>query len=318
MKKISPFLIAIVLLGVGCTNNQQTKIEEQQKQIEDLTKKVEEIQLKPNIVTTTTENAVAVPQATQLTKKQVGDSTTPPPKQVSIPVQQILPPIPQPIIESDFSNVAIALYSTQIDAAQKALDENVKAKIIYENIGQMWKDELIKNQVYLNTYPNDPNLLKDAQMLNLAIQLSDTSIDVLTEKDYSFIKAKSLAQDKINYYNGKKLSQSEMQPIFTDVKALGDAIQHFANLLVVEYKKYSDANHSAAVWLDTRHNVQVAQSQQEASELNNLMSQTDRVIANSQAFLRQTQEQINAMRVSQPVYCTATNIGNGSASIVCQ
>ena len=34
----------------------------------------------------------------------------------------------------------------------------------------MWRDELIKNKVYLSTYQNDPNLLKDAEMLNLAIE----------------------------------------------------------------------------------------------------------------------------------------------------
>lgn len=309
--------LALPLIGVGC-NNQTDLVNKQQKQIEDLTKKVEEIQATSNLAVTTTVNTDLVPTTTPVVKKQVVGSVTQQTKQVSSPTQPAVPPVSQPVAETNLSNVAVALYQSQIDAAQKALDENAKAKIIYADIGQMWKDELIKNQVYLNAYPNDPNLLKDAEMLNLAIQLSDTSIKVLSEKDFSFTKAQSLAQDKINYYKGKKLSQSEMQPIFTEVKALGDAIQHFAGLLVVEYKKYSDANHNAAVWLDARHNVQAVQSQQTANELNNLMLQTDKMIANSQASLTQIQNTINSLNYAKPIYCTATNLGFGSVSVVCQ
>ncbi len=309
--------LALPLVGVGC-NNQTDLVNSQQKQIEDLTKKVEEIQAISNPVVTTTANADLAPNITPVVKKQVAGSLTQSAKKTSSPTQPVLPSVSQPFAETNLSNVAVALYQSQIDAAQKALDENAKAKIIYASIGKMWRDELIKNQAYLNTYPNDPNLLKDADMLNLAIQLSDTSIAVLSEKDFSFTKAKSLAQDKINLYKGKVLIQSEMQPIFTEVKALGDAIQHFANLLVVEYKKYSDANHNAAVWLDARHNVQAVQSQQTANELNNLMVQTEKMIANSQASINTIQNTINSLNYSKPVYCTATNLGLGLVSVVCQ
>lgn len=43
MKRILPLLIAIVLLGAGCDNNQQITIQNQQKKIDDLNKSVENL-----------------------------------------------------------------------------------------------------------------------------------------------------------------------------------------------------------------------------------------------------------------------------------
>jgi hypothetical protein len=58
MKKIFLILpILLIIIGAGCTNNQQDIIEQQQKQIEDLTKKVDEIQITQETTTTTIADA---------------------------------------------------------------------------------------------------------------------------------------------------------------------------------------------------------------------------------------------------------------------
>jgi hypothetical protein len=250
---------------------------------------------------------IPLPQSTIQPKTNIETPTSPPST-----------PAPSKVVEPNYSDVVVKLYSAQLEVLQNIIDNNAEAKNIYTSIKQVWSDELIKTQVYLSEYPNDPGLTRDAQYYTLLMQLSDVGVQILNEAETPAFGVKTLIQNEINSYKTRSVSLNEMPAIFADLDKTEEFNGLLSNKLKGLYTKYANDNHDAAVKIDAIHNVELAKNQQEIDQTTALIAETDRIIAYSHASLKQAQDEINTIRASQPVYCTATRTMPGSVSIVCQ
>lgn len=218
--------------------------------------------------------------------------------------------------EENFSDVAVKLYSDQIDMHQFEITAISEYKNASKDIKQIWSDRLLQTQIYLNTYPNDARLKENARIYNLLVELSDAKIADLNEKEGRVNAAKDwILANRIKFYQNKLVSRSNMQGIFEEIDILIKARESFKNDLTQSFQEYKDVNRKAAVSIDAVNNVEVAKRQQDIEDTTRLMAETDRLLLQSQALLQQHQNTVNAYKTT---YCTATNLGLGQTSIVCQ
>lgn len=221
------------------------------------------------------------------------------------------------VVEENFSDVVVKLYAAQLEALQSTMNMNEKAKNIFAGIKQTWNDELIKTQVYLKTYPNDSGLIRDEKFYDLAVQLSDNSIQQLNDKDAPGNGVKEILQNDINLYKNKKVVRAEMQNIFADIDLAAKFNKLYSDQLSALYKKLYNNHHEMSVRIDAVHNVEAAKKQQEIKKTDTLIAQTNRIIEYAQASIQQSRNALNSMIASQPTYCTATRTMPGSVSVIC-
>lgn len=271
-------------------------------------------------------------------KKEVAElkkKSTPAPV-VSVPKPQTQNPIPVPgptpsvsnpavLAEENFSNVVVALYLAQLEAFQTILDISAITKnTYYSGVRQIMNDRLIQTQAYLKIYPEDTYLIRDEKVYKLLVELIDVEVQQLNGDAYEkwVLKTMEAIRSDINVYKNKRVSQGEMQGIFDILNVLQQGAKTANERFDALYAKHFSDNHNLVVQIDATHSAENAEAvqfyQTRNNETNALIAQTDRVIAASQASLRQAQDTINAMMASQPVYCTATKTMPGSVSIVCQ
>lgn len=333
--KILPlFALFLFITGVGCSsvpekkssNNQEKLIEEQQKQMEELANQVQILSAQITSSSEQTEEldttALQQKKSTPEPVAQLSVKTEPAPVQINTQskieqVQENVQPTSQPVVEPNFSSVAVALYQAHIDVIQNALDDNAKAKIIYADTRQMWKDELMKANAYLDTYPSNETYIKNAKLIDLLVQFSDNAIVILEQKEAPLIALKSFLQNNINTFEKDVVSHALIQKMFDEDYIINDKIKELKDGLLDHYDLFSETNHTYAVYLDTSYNTQIAKTKQDAYELDLLMTQTNQLIANTQASLNYMQNTVNSLNYSGTTYCTATNIGSGRTSIVC-
>lgn len=302
----------VEVVQTATTTDSNTEIEKLKKEIEVLKK----------TPTTTTPSIKPFDYSKTLQEQMPTQKKSTPvavPKNTSQPSQ----PKPQtqnpvPVLnkaEENYSDVAVKLYSDQLEMLQYAMDATEKYKGVYADIKQTWSDRLIQTQIYLNTYPNDSRLIRNAKVYEGLTEFADISIKLLEEQNVAANGVKRILMVEITKYKNKNVSRNDMQSIFSAIDATVSFNKTYSDKIKGLVKEFSDANHDVAVRIDAINNVEVAKRQQDIDDTARLTAETDRLMIQSQSLLQQHQNTINAYKTT---YCTATNLGLGQTSIVCQ
>jgi hypothetical protein len=217
--------------------------------------------------------------------------------------------------KNDYQSRAINLYTLLIDLVDSKIEKVRLNKKFCDDAREIWSNELIKNETFLQSFPGDPYLVRDGKIYRAQIADIDTHQRYEQNIEDILVDYKRKLQNRVEQLRSAKVTAADMQQILLVLESAKIDLEAASNKSEENFKSFYDFNKQLVVKMDALH---AAESAKRSYETKAIEQQNEEILRLKESINRNVQGAIDAYNNSKSINCTSRATGiQGQYEISC-
>lgn len=226
--------------------------------------------------------------------------------------------IPKPDVlgeENDNRVKIMNLYTLLISMIDSKIEINKLDKKSYEVSKRVWSDELTRTETYLQSFPDDPYLIRDGKVYRIQLGIIEDRIKYSENTESKLVEYRATIQNLTELLKNTKLDSSNIESSLSLISKGKDYIELLGKNIESSFKRYDDGEHDLIVKMDALHAAEKAKISYDAADLEAKKAEIARL---RQSIDRNVQQAVDAYNNSKPINCTSRSNGYGGYEVSCK